>query len=73
MKASAAGIVGPTGFQNPEEKLRGRRKAVEVSKERRKAGSPSVVQLAYLSDNIAATAAEAGEAAERDAFCRSPF
>ena len=72
VKAGAVSLGRRAGFLNPEEKLRVRRKALALRKYARKAGTPAVVHLAYLSGNVAAAAADAGEAAERDAFWRSP-
>ena len=70
IKAGAVRVLVAAGFQKPEEKLRLRRKDVAVRWHARRAGSPAEVQLAYLTGNIAAV--DAGEAAEHEAFWRSP-
>jgi hypothetical protein len=64
--------MGAAGLKNPEEKLRVRRKDVAVRRHARRAGLPAVVQLAYLTGGVAASTTDGGEAAERDAFWRSP-
>jgi hypothetical protein len=72
LKAGAASVLEASGLKKPEEKLRVRRKDVAVRRHARRAGSPAVVQLAYLTGNVAASTADAGVVAERDAFWRSP-
>ena len=64
--------MGAAGFKKPEEKLRVLRKDVAVRRHARRTGLPAVVQLAYLTGNVAASTVDAGEAAEREAFWRSP-
>jgi hypothetical protein len=71
LNAGAARVMGAAGLKQPEEKkLQLKRKDVAVRRHARRAGVPAVVQLAYLTGNVAASTTDAAEAAERDAFWR---